>query len=252
LAGKNAILTGACGVIGRRIAHAIANEGANVIVHFHRSAKKAESLCDELRAFGVGAWAVRADFREAECAEPFFDEALKRCACIDLLVNSASTFTESTLQEVTLADFQSAILVNAWAPFALGRAFSRRGSGCPMANKAIVNLLDSRIIGNDAAHTGYILSKHLLAAITDMMAMAFAPAVRVNAVAPGLITNIDQPEGCSSIERADKLPLRRPGLPHEIAETVVYLLKNESMTGQVIYIDSGRHLREQKLQLYAR
>jgi hypothetical protein len=252
LTGKTALLTGACGVIGRTIARAIAEEGGNVIVHFHRSEGKAESLCAELRAFGVEAWAVKADFRQAECSETLFTEALKRCACIDMLINSASIFTESTLQGVTLADFQNTMLVNAWAPFVLSRAFSRGGNGNPEANKAIVNLLDSRIIGHDAAHTGYILSKHLLAAITDMIAMAFAPAIRVNAVAPGLITNIDSPEECSSIERGERLPLRRPGLSHEIAETVVYLLKSESITGQVIYIDSGRHLREQVPQVYAR
>ena len=134
-------MTGACGTIGRAIAKAIAEEGANVLAHFHTSGT-ADSLCAELKASGVEAWPLRADFRDPGAAETLLAEALKRCACIDLLVNSASAFTESTLQKVTWADFQSALLVNAWAPFALGRAFSRyRGTGhCPSKGGKLLSI----------------------------------------------------------------------------------------------------------------
>ena len=212
-------------------------------MHFRRSAEKAESLCAELKTRSVNAWALRADFSEEENIETLFAEALERCGRIDLLVNSASTFTWSTLRGVSWADFRSVMLVNAWAPLALSRAF-RRCQDTGMGAGAIVNLLDSRITGGDPAHAGYILSKHLLAAITDMTATAFAPAIRVNAVAPGLMAGIDASDAPLPIERATTLPLRRSAHPREVADAVIYLLKSEGITGQVIYVDGGRYLRE--------
>lgn len=242
LAGKIALVTGASGVIGREIALAAAREGAAIIAHVHTSGA-AGPLCRELRETGVEAWAIEADFRDPDVADLLFEKALGRCGNIDLLVNSASIFAESTLQNVTWADMHDAMLVNTWAPFALCRGLSRLG-GSGRGAKAVVNLLDSRIVGGDAQHAGYIMSKHLLAKLTRMLAMAFAPALRVNAVAPGLIAEGDTGGGGRPCEAAKNLPLGRAGHPREVADAVIFLLQSESITGQVVYVDGGRHVRE--------
>jgi NAD(P)-dependent dehydrogenase (short-subunit alcohol dehydrogenase family) len=242
LNGKTVLVTGASGAIGQAIARAAANEGANVIAHCSRPGT-VDSLCRELEGLGVSAFAIDADFGKPDAAETLFAAALERCGCIDLLVNSASVFPGDTLQSVTLPDFNGSMLVNAWAPLVLGRALSRLTGSCAEGDKAIVNLLDTRIVGGDTVHASYILSKHLLAALTGMMAREFAPAIRVNAVAPGLMASANAGDVGTSAAAAKNLPLRRAAHPCEVADAVMYLLESRSVTGQVLYVDGGRHLR---------
>jgi hypothetical protein len=250
LHGKTVLLTGASGTIGQAIARALAGEGANVIAHCNR-AGTVDALCRELEGQGDRSFTLSGDFRSPGAASALFAGAVERCGCIDLLVNSASVFPENSLQGVTFADFQDTMAVNAWAPFVLGRALSRLSGPGAGGGKAIVNLLDTRIVGGDAAHAGYILSKHLLAAMTSMMAREFAPAIRVNAVAPGLMATDSAEDGGAAAEMAKNLPLRRSAHPREVADAVVYLLKSTSVTGQVLYVDGGRHLRESAPERFA-
>jgi len=128
--------------------------------------------------------------------------------------------------------------LNAWAPFALSRAFA----GQERPGK-IVNLLDTRIVGYDRSHVAYILSKHMLAVVTRMTALEFAPAITVNAVAPGLIVLPEAKESCAQ-ELAQALPLRRHGDADDVVDAVMFLLRSKFITGQVIYVDGGRHVRE--------
>jgi len=238
LRGRTALVTGASGRIGGEIALALAAEGVNVIAHYWRSRKKAIGLCGELDKRGTAAWPLQSDFSDAGSGESLVSRAACLAGTIDFLINSASLFTESTVQELTSADLFANLQVNAWTPLILGRAFRRTaGSG------AIVNLLDSRIIGGDRSHAGYIVSKHALMALTRMMAIEFAPRIAVNAVAPGLILSAS--DGRRSIGRLTKnIPLRRCGDPGDVARAVIFLLKSKFITGQVIWVDGGRHVRE--------
>jgi pteridine reductase len=239
LRGKVALITGSAKRIGRATALALAREGADVVVHYHRSAKEAADLGHELAALGVRAWTLQADFRVPAQLSRLCDQAADVAGRLDLLVNNASIFPRDTLDDVSLESMTANVEVNAWAPLALSRAFAARaGSG------AIINLLDSRIDDFDWAHVGYMVSKHVLAALTTALALHYAPRLRVNAVAPGLVL---PPPGESHdyIERLrDTVPLRKHGEPEDVAEAVVYLAKSEFLTGELIYVDGGRHLRE--------
>jgi pteridine reductase len=234
LGGKTALVTGATGRIGREIALSLAAEGAAVVVHYCRSRRDALALCREIEKKGVAAWPLQADFRGTGSAGSLVKRAVRCAGRLDILVNSASLFTESTARTLGPDDLSANMRVNAWTPLALGRAFSRTaGRG------AMVNLLDSRIAGGDRSHAGYIISKHALAALTRMMAREFAPAFTVNAVAPGLIRS-----GKNGGAAARNLPLRRCATPGDVAEAVIFLLKSRCITGQVIWVDGGRHVRE--------
>jgi NAD(P)-dependent dehydrogenase (short-subunit alcohol dehydrogenase family) len=156
-----------------------------------------------------------------------------------MLVNSASIFPESHLDDLKLNDIVSPFEVNAWVPFLLGREFAKR-----VGHGKIMNLLDTRIIGIDWNHIGYILSKRMLADLTNIMALKFAPDVTVNAVAPGLIIPPPGKDEAYLDKLAESLPLKRHGDPQDVADAVLFLLKSEFITGQVIYVDGGRHVRE--------
>ena len=146
-----------------------------------------------------------------------------------MLVNNASIFPRDELDTLTLESLVDNVRVNAWAPFAASRVFARR-----IGHGHIINLLDSRIDDADWGHVGYILSKHVLAAMTRMMALAFAPDIAVNAVAPGLIL---PPPGASQAyvdALVETVPLARHGEPEQVARAVAYLATSEFLTGEVI------------------
>jgi hypothetical protein len=239
LAGKTGLVTGAAVRIGRAIARELAREGANVVVHYRRSGPEAEALVAELRDEGVEAWSVEADFTQREEYQSLLARALALAGEIDLLVNSASIFPGDTLQDITFDDLTLNSLVNAWVPFHLTRELARRGGP-----HKVVNLLDSRIADDDPRHLSYLLSKRLLADLTRRSAIAFAPEVTVNAVAPGLIL----PPPGKDVSYLDSLthtvPLQRHGDEGDIVQAVLFLLKSTFITGTVIYVDGGRHLTE--------
>ena len=239
LTGQTALITGAAKRIGREIAFALAGEGANVVAHYRTSAGQAEELCRELRERGVQAWPLAADLAQEEQAEALIARAIEVTGRLDMLVNNASIFPPSTLGNLTLESICSTMQVNAWTPFVLSRAFARQ-----VARGKIVNLLDSRITGYNWSHVAYHLSKHLLAILTRMTALRYAPEISVNAVAPGLIL---PPPGRDE-SYLDKLiptvPLKRRGTPRDIADAVLFLLKSDFLTGEVIYVDGGWHLTD--------
>jgi pteridine reductase len=240
LRGKTALVTGASGRIGRGIARALAAEGVHIVAHYHTSKKETEALCATVRTSGVQAWALKADFRNKKHVETIVTKACRLAGSIDILVNSASLYTKSTLKDLTPADLIENMTVNAWTPLALGRAFKHAaGRG------AVITILDSRVAGYDWSHVGYIISKHALAVLTRMMAVEFAPGITVNGVAPGLIAPYHD-KGRSSIDRlSQNLPLQRCGEIDDVAQAVLFLLKSRFITGQVILVDGGRHLRGQ-------
>jgi pteridine reductase len=239
LEGKTALVTGAGRRIGREISLALADAGVNIVAHYRRSAA-AEGLRRELTARGVKAWIVEADFEDVGETEGLFPAVLQSSGPIDILVNNASIFLPDTIQEMDLPGLMRNVQVNAWAPFALSREFAGQGR-----QGKIVNLLDSRIIGFDWAHMAYILSKRMFTALTEMMAVEFAPCITVNGVAPGLILPPPGKDQRYLEELAHTVPLKRHGDAGDVAEAVLFLLKSDFVTGQVVFVDGGRHLVEQ-------
>jgi pteridine reductase len=239
LAGRTALVTGGARRLGRATARALASEGANVIVHYGRSEAEAEELAAELREGGREAWTLQADLERPDEVESVIPRALEQAGGLHILVNNASIFAPGSLAEANLESLMRNIQVNAWAPFQLSRSFAQHAK-----RGTIVNLLDTRVAGYDWKHVEYILSKKMLAALTEMTAVQFAPDIRVNAVAPGLI--LPPPGKDESYLEAlkDTVPLKRHGDAEDIAEAVLFLVKSDYVTGQVIYVDGGRHLLE--------
>ncbi len=237
LRGRNALITGAARRIGREIALTLAAHGANIALHYRNAEKEARELRLEVQRCGVECWLFKADFQERDGYEELMKAAFDKTGGVDFLVNSASIFPQNTLHDISWEDLVSVLQINTWAPFCLCRSFAKKtGKG------VIVNLLDARTGGIDLKHVAYLLSKQALETLTRFMALEFAPGIRVNGIAPGLIL---PPPGEDEryLERlVHTVPLKRHGNEGNVADAVLFLIKNDFITGQVIYIDGGRNI----------
>lgn len=239
LEGKSALVTGAARRIGRAISLALAREGASVAVHYSSSEREISKLVAEIEGLGAQAIALRAELSDPAELAGLVDRAHEALGTIEILVNNASIFPSDTLETVELDSLERNLEINAWAPLVLTRAFAAQTE-----HGHVVNLLDSRVAGFDHTHAAYILSKHVLSAITRTAALELAPGIAVNGIAPGLIL----PPAGKDEEYIDRLaqtvPLKRRGAPEDIAAAAVFLVTSEFVTGETIYVDGGRHLKE--------
>jgi pteridine reductase len=239
LEGKSALVTGAARRIGRAVSLALAREGANVAVHYGSSEKEAADLVAEIEGLEVRAVALRADLSDQAELESLVGRAGEELGKLEILVNNASIFPADTLETIDLESLERNVEINAWAPLVLTRAFAAQTE-----RGHVVNLLDSRVSGFDRTHVAYILSKHVLSALTRICALELAPGIAVNGIAPGLIL---PPLGKDEdyVDRlARTVPLERRGAPEDIAAAAIFLVTSEFVTGETIYVDGGRHLKE--------
>jgi NAD(P)-dependent dehydrogenase (short-subunit alcohol dehydrogenase family) len=237
LKGKKALVTGAPKRIGRAITLALAREGVDIAVHYLDQMEEAEALCEEVRALKVNAWAVQADFTRPEEYETLISRTISQTGSLDILINNASAFSADHLEDMNFTGLMRKIEINAWVPLVLSREFGRGREG------NIINILDTKITAQDLEHASYILSKKMLATLTEMMALEFGPGITVNAIAPGLILPPAGKDETYLARLAQDIPLQRSGNPEYIASAVIYLLTNDFMTGQVLFVDGGRHLK---------
>jgi len=238
LNGKTALVTGAAKRLGRAVSLALAQAGVNVVLHYHTSKPEVGQTLRALRACGVQAWSVQADLRDTASGAALVEEAAALAGPLDFLVNNASIFPESTLDEMDDAAVFENLGVNALAPFGAARAFGRQGRP-----GAIVNFLDSRYNDYDRKHVAYHLSKRSFFALTRMLAEELAPAIRVNAVAPGLVLPPPGKDVGHLEALHDTTLLKRHGSAEGVAEAVLFLLRSGFITGQVLFLDGGRHMK---------
>ncbi len=239
---KVALVTGGARRLGAAIARRLHADGWRVIVHCRQLAAAADGLAAQLNAARAdSASVVQADLAAVDAATELVSASCTRWGRLDALVNNASVFEPMPLADVDAAAWQRTLDVNLRAPFLLAQAAA---PALAAQAGAIVNLTDIYAERPKAGYAAYCVSKAGLAGLTRVLAREFAPAVRVNAVAPGAIL---WPEGAPYIERQaliDRTPLARCGEPADIAEAVAYLLGARFVTGQILAVDGGRSLNE--------
>lgn len=190
-----------------------------------------------LRSDGANVHVVQADFGQPDVAEPFFQEVVSEHGPIDFLLNNASMYPKDNVTTLKSESLELNVRINALAPIQLGRAFAAQGG-----RGVILNLLDTRMTDYDREHLSYHLSKRMLFSLTRIMALEFAPNIRVNAIAPGLILPPSGEDESYLRRLADTNPLNAHGSPEDINHAIFYLLQSEFVTGQVIFVDGGRHM----------
>lgn len=237
LKGKTALVTGAALRIGRAIALELAHAGADIAIHYRSSRDAAEQVKSEIESMGGSASAFQADFAEDGAPVKFVDRVCAAMGGIDILVNSASVFHKDSLRTFSAEKLRSEMRINLEAPLLLMQAFAGKA-----ASGSIVNLLDTRVAGDDKECAPYLLSKKSLMDATRLAALEFAPEFTVNAIAPGDVLPPKKSTSDFVKEFALASPLNRKPAPENIAAAVLFLLSMDSITGQVIYVDSGAHL----------
>jgi pteridine reductase len=240
LAGRVALVTGAGRRVGRAIALALGARGMRVVVHYNGSAAGAEETARSVRDAGGEASTAQADLADHAAVERLADETVSAHGELFALVNSAAVMRRTPVGAVTQADWDGMFALNVRAPFFLTQ---RAAPALRAARGSVVNIADLAAFETWPAYVPHGMTKAALVQMTRGLAHALAPDVRVNAVAPGIVM---LPDGWRE-EDAERLrattPLRRLGTPEDVAGAVLYLLDASYVTGEVIVVDGGRHIR---------
>ncbi len=236
-----ALVTGSARRVGRAIALALAGRGYHVVIHHAGSPEDAASSVAEARRLGVDARAIAADLRDPAEAPRLVAAAVDAFGGLDVLVNSAAVMERTPFGSVTAEVWDDIMALNLRAPFLVAQAAAphltaRKG--------AIVNIADLAAFETWPAYIPHGISKAGVVQLTRALAHLLAPAVRVNAIAPGAVL---LPADWSE-EDARKLegttPLRRLGSVEDVTGAVLYLVDAAYVTGEVLIVDGGRHVRQ--------
>ena len=240
-ASKRILVTGGAKRVGRLFVERLSAAGHAVVIHASTSAAEAEALCNELRAKNPDTWSIAADLSDHAAACALVGQANQLAgAPLSGLINNASVFDYDTPMAMDPAVFDHAMAVNLRAPALLSEAFAKQAD--PRIDNCIINMLDMKLWNLNPDFYSYTMSKAGLLAATDMMARAFAPAVRVNAIAPGLLLPSYDQTQAEFQAAASRNPLQRPIDLGAIASAAEFLLANTSLTGQTIHADNGARL----------
>jgi len=234
---KAALITGGGKRLGKAIALSLADRGYDIAVHYNhsdREAKETSELIRDKRQRSEIFQANLSDIKQVRTLIPYVFEVFPNCA---ILVNSASIFEDVGFNQVTEEIFDRDFTVNFKAPFFLSQDFSLRDS-----SELIINMLDMRINNIETAHFSYNLTKKSLGDFTLMAAKELGPRIRVNGICPGPI--LPPPDkDMSYLEKiAENTPLQKAGNPDYIISAVNYILDNDFVTGQCLFVDGGQHL----------
>ena len=232
---KTALVTGAAKRIGRALALALAEAGADVAITYKGSKAEAAATVNELTEFKVRAMAVECDVRSQESVQAAVAAVVDQFGRLNLLVNNAGTFETAVLQSITLEQWDKMFETNTRGPFLMAQA------AYPHLHEAKGRIINIGSLGGLhpwPTHGHYCTSKAALHMLTQTMAKAFAPQISVNCVAPGMVVNGEVDPAYEHF--AHKTPMQRNGTPADIAEAVLFFARGPHfITGQILSVDGG-------------
>jgi 3-oxoacyl-[acyl-carrier protein] reductase/pteridine reductase len=235
--GKAALITGGAHRVGKAITLALARGGVNVVINYHSSAEPAEETAAEAQALGVDAIAVQADVAQLDQVNEMVATALDRFGAVDILVNNASLWRETPFPMQDLTDWHrvTGILINGslYCANAVAHTMLDQGAG------AIVNIVDLSAWKPWPGFTAHTVGKAALLALTRQLALELAPAVQVNAVAPGPVLPPPDYDEQQLARIAARTLKKRWGSANDVADAVMFLIQADYITGEVIVVDGG-------------
>ena len=239
---RKIIITGGATRIGAAIAEKLSGQNKEIVIHYNKSKSKAESLKKKLQNNGTNVYLVKGDLSKEKDINKILKFSKSKLKYFDCLINNASLFENDKLENVSSKSWNKHISINLKAPALLSKEFSKNTKG---KNNNIINIIDQRIFKLTPFFFSYTLSKTGLYTLTKTSAMSVSPNVRVNGIAPGpTIKNKRQSEKHFRTQYL-ATPLKQQVDVNEICNAVDFFIKNSSITGQVLAIDSGQNLNWQ-------
>ena len=226
--------------MGRSIVLALAAAGCDLVLHYNRSEGPAAETADQVRALGREVMLVGGDLADPGVAERVIDEAAES-APLRILVNSAAVFPDDRLIDIGRDEWHGTLAVNLTSVVFLTQAFARALPDG--ADGAVVNVTDWRTERPYRDHFSYSVAKGALDSFTLAAAEALAPRIRVNAVALGAILPPPGKDSAYLKQLAQEIPVERVGGTEPVAEAVLFLVRNHFVTGEILRVDGGAHLR---------
>jgi NAD(P)-dependent dehydrogenase (short-subunit alcohol dehydrogenase family) len=237
---KAALVTGGAQRVGRALALALARDGFAVAVHYRDSREAAEDLVGQIRAKGGTAVALAADLADEGAATALLPLAEREIGPVGCLVNNAAVFVNDTAETATRESWDLHLAINLRAPFVLIQNFAARLPA--HLGGVVINLLDQRVWSLTPYFVSYTVAKAGLWTLTQTMALALAPRIRVNAIGPGPTLPSPRQTPEQFVRQCEVMPLRRGTSPQEIAAAMRFILSAPAMTGQMVALDGGQHL----------
>ena len=249
---KCVLVTGAAKRVGQAIAIEFAEQGWDVAIHYGQSKTEADETVTTIQKLGSKAMAFEADLASETQITALFNAVTSKLGALECIVNSASRFeydrASAEPQLINTTFFQKMMQVNVLAPVLLAQLLYRqqKSKGVDFLSggdiPAVIQLLDQKLINLNPDYFSYTLSKSALECATHMMAMDFAPYLRVVGLAPG-ISLPSGPQSDDGFKAAHSMtPLKRSSTPIDIAKTAVFIAESNAITGTTIYVDGGQHL----------
>jgi NAD(P)-dependent dehydrogenase (short-subunit alcohol dehydrogenase family) len=235
-----ALVTGGAHRLGKAFALTLAHMGYDLLLHYHSAEEQAQKTKSEIESLGVKVHLFKADLTQPDQIQSLFStlDALLPLSAFCLLVNSAAIMPVGNPRELELKDWDFALDLNLRAPFLLAQEAAKHMT----AGGLIVNITDIGAQKAWSRYPSYTVSKAALESLTKLLARSFAPGIRVNAIAPGLVLQSDFVTQEEWDKLVNRLPLKRAAAPEEIASALEFLINNEYITGQTIVVDGGYSL----------
>jgi NAD(P)-dependent dehydrogenase (short-subunit alcohol dehydrogenase family) len=237
---RTALVTGGGRRIGRALAIALAEDGFSVAVHYHQSRAAAEMVVATIHAMGGKAVALAADLRDEDTVRGLLRATGRVFGPVGCLVNNASVFENDSIETATRESWDEHLAVNLRAPFVLIQEMTAQLPS--EAAGVVINLLDERVWSLTPHFVSYTLSKAGLWTLTQTMALALAPRIRVNGIGPGPTLPSPRQSREQFLHQFAEMPLGRGTSPQEIAAAMRFIIAAPAMTGQMIALDGGQHL----------
>lgn len=215
----------------------LAKRGYDLAIHYKSSQAEAEATKIELADLGASVTLIQADLSDEAQVLGLWEQTLKAHGSCQLLINNASLFERDEVLNASKASWDAHQAINVRAPFVLSQALAQQDQA-----GLIVNMLDTRVLNLTPHFTSYTVSKASLATLTKTMALALAPSIRVNGIAPGFTLPSPKQSQEDFDEKAGRQPLQRSVDPAEIVRALDFILDSPSMTGQILALDAGQHL----------
>ena len=237
---RNLLITGAATRVGKAIAIHFAERGWNIALHYFKSSTKARKLKKIIEKCWVKVVLIKADLKDPSQVEKIVPLAKKKLGSIECLINNAALFEKDDITNFTTNSWNNHLNINLLAPTILTKQFAKQAPKKTLSN--IINIIDQRIFNLTPFFMSYTISKSGLQTLTKTMAMRLSPNIKVNAIAPGPTIKSKRQTTRHFRNQIKSTLLKKSVKVEDICNTIEFLINNNSITGQIIAVDSGQNL----------